>query len=49
MENVKISQSARKAFASLGGRSGTGESKRRSPEHYRKMVEARLAKQKNKK
>ncbi|MGW8324126.1 MAG: hypothetical protein ACWGNI_00390 [Desulfobacterales bacterium] len=28
----------------LGGKAGKGDAKRRSPEHYRKMVEARQAK-----
>ena len=31
-----------------GGASGTGDKKRRSPEHYKKMVEARRKKRKKK-
>jgi hypothetical protein len=37
-----------KEFSSRGGKSGTGEAKRRSPEHYRRLaqlgVSARLRK-----
>lgn len=29
----------------LGGKAGKGDAKRRSPEHYRKMAEARMKKQ----
>ena len=30
-----------------GGKSGSGDSKRRAPEHYKKMVEARKKKKGN--
>ena len=31
-------------FARMGGKAGTGSCKKRSPEHYKKMVEARWGK-----
>lgn len=32
---------ARRTFGAIGGKSGKGESKRRDPAHYQRMVEAR--------
>jgi hypothetical protein len=32
-----------KEFSSKGGKAGTGESKRRSPEHYAKLARAGVA------
>lgn len=38
----KVSEAA-KIFGAVGGRSGTGDAKRRSPEHYKRTLPLMLA------